>query len=593
VKAIIYQLMVRLFGNVHGPCVPDGTLAANGCGKFADIDRVALGEIRRLGATHVWLTGVLRQATLTDYGALGMPADDPDVVKGRAGSFYAVRDYYDVCPDYAQDPRLRMAEFERLVARVHDAGMKAMIDIVPNHVARGYRSVIHPERDFGRGDDQSRFFARDNSFYYLTDPPGQQLVLQKPPDWNPAGVVFDGRFAPEDGGPGRVPRASGNNVTSPAPSQHDWYETVKLNYGFNFADPPASSYDPPPRTWLRMDEIIAYWQAKGIDGFRVDFAHYVPPAAWRYLLSRARARDEEVFMVAEAYDDLLGLLRAGFDAVYHDAAYDTLKSLHLGQGTHDDLDRVLGSLDDDVRGRFIHYVENHDERRIASPQVRGAGADASGFGSMDAGRQIAPLLYLYSQGPVIFYNGQEVGEPAAEAAGFGGSGRTSIFDYGSMPELARWVNGHRYDGGGLSEGQLALRSYYADLLALCQAPEVVGGRYWGLRHANDAQRDRGVHPDHFAFARFEDAGGSLVVVVANFGAEVARGQVHLPQALLRASGLTAFSRLAVWRVLDGGGRSDVVEATIAADALAQAGFVAAVAPRTTHVYRIGAVVSSA
>src|SRR5215213_10299646 len=195
IKPVIYQLVVRYFGNVNGTNKRDGTLEENGCGKFSDIGEAALRGVKELGVTHVWLTGVLRQATLTAYPALGLPADDPDVVKGRAGSFYAIRDYFDVCPDYADVPAQRLAEFEALVERIHAAGMKVMLDFVPNHVARGYHSVVRPELDFGLGDDQGRFFARDNHFFYLPDPAGAKLRLTKPEYWNPEGVIFDGEFA--------------------------------------------------------------------------------------------------------------------------------------------------------------------------------------------------------------------------------------------------------------------------------------------------------------------------------------------------------------------------------------------------------------
>ncbi len=252
VKPVIYQLVVRYFGNVNPTNRRDGTLDVNGCGRFADVTPTAIARLKGLGATHVWLTGCLRQATLTGRGALGLPADDPDVVKGIAGSFYAVRDYFDVCPDYATDPEKRLDEFRALVDRLHAAGLKVLIDFVPNHVARGYHSVRRPDRDFGRGDDQTRFFARDNHFFYLVDPPGQRLALRRPPSWNPPGFVFDGLYPPEDGGPGRVPRASGDNCASASPSKDNWYETVKLNYGYNFLDCSAH-YDPRPRTWDLMD----------------------------------------------------------------------------------------------------------------------------------------------------------------------------------------------------------------------------------------------------------------------------------------------------------------------------------------------------
>jgi glycosidase len=212
-KPVIYQLVVRYFGNTNLSNETNGDIRTNGSGKFSDITDIALRELRLLGATHLWLTGVLRQATLTDFAAIGLPADDPDVVKGIAGSFYAVRDYYDVCPDYAVDPTNRMQEFEALVGRIHTNGLQVIIDLVSNHVSRGYDSVIRPGENLGDGDDGTQFFSIQNNFFYLVSPPHQALHLSKPSSWNPPGIVFDGRFAPEDGSLGHPPKATGNNFT--------------------------------------------------------------------------------------------------------------------------------------------------------------------------------------------------------------------------------------------------------------------------------------------------------------------------------------------------------------------------------------------
>lgn len=577
-RPVIYQLVVRLFGNTNETRKVDGTLAENGCGRFEDIDDRALASIRALGATHIYLTGVLRQATLTDYTPLGLPADDPDVVKGIAGSFFAIRDYYDVCPDYAREPEHRVAELEALVGRIHAAGMRVLLDLVPNHVARGYGSVVFPERDFGAGDDSSKFFSPANDFYYL---PGQSLRLEKPQYWNPIGVVFDGRFGPEDGGPGRTPKVTGNNVVSGRTSATDWYETVKLNYGLYFLEPSRSVYNDSDPTWAKVDRIIEYWQSKGIDGFRVDFAHYVPRPAWEYLLRRAKERSAQTFFLAEAYEELPQLLGAGFDAVYHDEPYDALKRVYQQTGSLDDLDRLLSRMTNEQRNRYAYYLENHDERRVASAIVRDGGADASGFGSAAAGKQLAPILYLVSGGPILFFNGQEVGEPASGAEGFSGDdGRTSIYDYGLMPELAKWVNGHRYDGARLSDEQRELRDYYADLLAISQLEEARSDGYWGLRYLNAQSA-----PLLFPFARYVSGGGSLLVVVANFapgGDVVAR--IRVPRELSAAAGLEG--ELEVTCILDGSGSADepVIRSTVAE--LDAAGMAVEIANQCSNVYRI-------
>lgn len=584
-RPVIYQLVVRHFGNTNDTRETDGTLEVNGVGKFSDVDDTALEGLVELGVTHVWLTGVLRQATTTEYD--GLPADDPDIVKGRAGSFYAVRDYYDVCPDYADDPEERLAEFQELVDRIHSHDLDVLIDLVPNHVARSYESVVYPERSFGASDDTSVFFDADNSFFYLVDPPGQALTLERPDDWSPEGLDFDGAFAPEDGSTqDQTPKATGNNVTSPSPSANDWYETIKLNYGYNFATG-ESSYTPTPKTWEDVDHILAYWQDLGVDGFRADFAHYVPQDAWSYLIWEARQRDEDVFFMAEAYENLDGLLDAGFDAVYHDAAYDTLKGLYLGWDGQSDVDSLMASLGDEERPKYVHYLENHDERRIASAlETSASSADDSGFGSAAAGRQLAPILYLYAAGPVLFYNGQEVGEAAEGVEGFGGDdGRSTIFDYWSLPALQGWVNNHAYDGGGLDADQASLRAWYADLLALVQDESARGTGYWGLEYYNTSSTFSDFPDELYTFARYGLDSGRLMVVTANFavGASTS-GEVRLPSELLDAAGFDDRDTVTVTRVLDVDGAADETVGTFSLTELVSDGFPVSVADQASNVY---------
>lgn len=581
-RPVIYQLIVRTFGNTNLTRAQNGTLAQNGVGKFNDISDAALTSLKALGITHVWLTGVLRQATLTSNE--GLPADDPDILKGRAGSFYAVRDYYDVSPDYAEDVDERLNEFRDLVERMHAQGLRVLIDLVPNHVSRAYGSTIHPERDFGVGDDTSVFFSPSNNFFYLVDPPGQELALSKPGHWSPAGVTFDGAFAPEDGGASaRTPKATGNDVTSASPSANDWYETIKLNYGYDFAAH-TSDYDPVPPTWEKVDAIIAYWQELGVDGFRVDMAHMVPRQAWEYLLPKARER-REVYFLAEAYADLPALVDAGFDAVYHDAATDTLKRMYQGSASQADFSTTMAGIDDPERGRYLHYLENHDERRVASPIVSGSPED-TGFGSALAAKQLAPLVYLYSQGPVLVHSGQEVGETGAGAEGFGGEdGRTSIFDYWAMPSLARWVNDHAYDGGDSTNDEKALRAWYGDLLAVSQDAAALGSRYWGLEYHNNHATFADCPDAFYSFARFETDGGRVMVVVANFAVGTATsGTLRLPEALAEAAGLA--ETVTVRHVLDEQGAQDELVQTSSRDALVSGGFDVVVADQAAHVYVI-------
>jgi glycosidase len=531
-RPVIYQLLPRLFGNSNETRKTNGTLAENGCGKFADLDDPALGALRAMGFTHLWLTGVLEQASGTAYP--DRPADDPDILKGIAGSPYAIRDYFDVCPDYAGDPARRLDEFRALLARCRRHRLAPIIDFVPNHVARSYASDVQPDLSFGAADDTSVFFARDNNFYYLrSSDPGGGPPLRLP---NGGAPGCDGRFAPET----TFGRVTGNNVASWVPAIHDWYETVKLNYGHDYTTGRDTSHLPGagaapadvPDTWRKMDAILAWWQAMGVAGFRVDMAHMVPVEFWRWALERARQRDAGVFFMAEAYDNdpaklvegnvLDALLESGFDAVYDDPAYDLLEGLYDAGKWCNDLDELTAT-----GARFhrsLRYGENHDEVRLASPREWG------GLG-MNVGRPVCAVLFALGRGPVMVYHGQEVGEPAAGAEGFGGDdARTSIFDYWSMPEFQKWFNHGRCDGGRLANEQRALRGWYRDLLAVLREPAFARGEFYGLNNPNNENPSFGRLPGEtasghwlYAFLRHDETGGQAFLVAANFhGTETLR-----------------------------------------------------------------------
>jgi glycosidase len=585
-RPVIYQLVVRLFGNTNETRMVDGTLTQNGAGHFSDVNDAALTSLRAMGVTHVYLTGVIRQATLTDWSSVDpqLGADDPDIVKGRAGSFFAVRDYYDVSPDLADDPSRRMDEFDALVARIHAHGMQAVIDLVPNHVSRAYHSIVHPEWDFGVGDDQSRFFASANSFYYVS---GGPLRLSHPASWAPAGVVFDGLFAREDGSPGHAARATGNNAATLTPSATDWYETVKLDYGLDFTTG-TGTYTPMPTTWTLVDHVLAFWQSHGVNGFRCDFAHYVPDEAWTWILAQAHARDPHAFMFAEAYERLPTLLADGFDAVYFSTAYDALKNLYLGRGGQTEIDGNHASVGDPDRNRYVVYLENHDERRLASPIVTTGGAGDSGFGGPNAARQLAPLQYLWSGGPVLLLNGQELGEPGAGVEGFGGDdGRTTIFDYWSMPTVTAWSNGHAYDGGRLTAEQRALRQWYADLFALAQDPAIASNRYWGLEYFDNTAMFGDCPDALYTFARFATGGGRLVVVVVNFApGRATTGRIRIPTDLASAAGLPSTRVLTVRRVFGPEGAVSETIGPLAGSDVATTGFPVTVGDQAANVYVI-------
>jgi glycosidase len=457
-----------------------------------------------------------------------------------------VRDCFDVCPDYATDPAKRLDEFRGLVDRIHRNRLRVIIDLVPNHVARSHHSVVKPELNFGTHDDRTRFFAPSNNFYYLPGP----LRLPTLPG---AGA---GTFAGERD----HTKVTGNNAVTHAPSRDDWYETVKLNYGFDFtlgrhgpkefptADDPGK---PIPDTWLKLDAVLAHWQGLGVDGFRCDMAHWVPLEFWRWAISRARERHPGALFVAEAYDNdpnkltdgnvLSALVGEGFDAVYDERSHRLLKDLYDGPKWANDLDGVLGAVA--PLHRSLRYAENHDEVRLANPRHWG------GLGAA-VGRPVSALLFGFGQGPLLVYNGQEVGEPALGAEGFGGDdGRTSIFDYESMPELVKWVNGYRYDGGGLSPEQRALRTFYGRLLKLSREPAFAAGEFLPLNGANRDNPRFGRLPGEtasghwlYAFLRHDPASGQVLLVVANLHGTSALRDVRIrfsPAALAALGSMPA------------------------------------------------------
>jgi len=546
-RPIVYELVVRYFGNVTQNTVTDGDIITNGVGRFESIDDTALKSLAELGVTHIWLMGVLQQATDTDYYDLSspQPKDDPDILKGKAGSFYAVKDYFDVCPDYALDPENRMAEFEDLVERIHEHGMKVIIDLVPNHVARSYASDVRPDLDFGAGDDVQAFYLQQNNFFYLVDPPGQSLHIPEPSHWQrPAGA--DGTFAWEDNDgdpPNDVPKATGNNQTSPDLSEFDWYETVKLNYGYNFVDG-QFLFEPTPDTWLKMDDIVAYWQDKGVDGFRCDFAHWVPLEYWEWLIDRSRNRDPGVYFFAEAYDNpdavpgfsFDEMIKRGFDAVYGKAPYDTAKGVLCCGKWANDLDETWA--DDYMTRHFMYFSENHDECRLASSVVPGDSPHDSGVGDIQTGFALSAILFLQSQGPILLYNGQEVGEEGSGTEGFSlDDGRTTIFDYWSMPRMIQWVNNFAFDGGGLDQQHSDLRAGYAKLLELAQRPAMVQGSFYSIQYANkDDWRYGGSGQWVYSFLRYLPQKAEAYLVVVNLSDATHAFNLKIPEQAVQFMG---------------------------------------------------------
>lgn len=505
-KIIIYQVFTRLFGNRSTTRKENGTLAENGCGKMSFFDATTLRRIKRLGITHVWYTGIIRHASKTDYSAYGIPRQHPAVVKGNAGSPYAITDYYDVDPDLADNVDDRMAEFEQLVERTHKAGLKVIIDFVPNHVARQYKSVKKPEgvKDLGEDDDTGMGFSPRNNFYYCVNTPFEPYFDLNDKD----GTAYSECPA----------KATGNDHFDNHPGVNDWYETVKLNYGVDYCDAGGRSYhfDPIPDTWQKMVDIICFWTGKGVDGFRCDMAEMVPTEFWNWTIGKVKAAYPGILFIGEVYNPSLyrSFVACGFDYLYDKVGmYDCLCGVMRGTCPASAITYQWQSVDN-IKEHMLYFLENHDELRIASDFLAG-----------DARRGIpaAIVSVLMNSNPFMLYAGQEFGERGMDKEGFSGlDGRTTIFDYWTVSTLYNgYVNRRK-----LSEDEKALEKTYSLLLNMANNEKAVSnGLFFDLMYAN---QDGNLFNQSKQYAFLRKYANEVLLVVVNFAQEETECNVCLP-----------------------------------------------------------------
>ncbi len=503
-KFIIYQVLPRLFGNYNTTRKHNGTIEENGCGKFSAFTPKALRAIKEMGTTHIWYTGIIEHATKTDYSAMGIPKDHPGVIKGIAGSPYAIKDFYDVDPDLADVVPDRMKEFEALVERTHKAGMKVIIDFVPNHTARQYHSDAKPKgvKDFGESDNPEWAFSPFNNYYYRPHEPLQPGFDVQGYEEFPAKVT-------------------GNDQFSAFPSKFDWYETVKLNYGINYLEGFQKQFDPIPDTWLKMLDVLTYWTGKNIDGFRCDMAEMVPVEFWGWVIPQIKEINPNIIFIGEVYNpnEYRNYVYHGkFDYLYDKVGmYDTLRDVVSRNYSAQDITQAWQSLSG-IEDNMLHFLENHDEQRIASGFFSGNGKYA---------KPAVIISATLTRAPFMLYMGQELGEPGMEMEGFSGmDGKTTIFDYWGVESIQAWANNGKFDGKNLTDEQIRLRNFYKTVLNLSLKEKAIhSGMMFDLVYAN---HDNPHFNTHEQFAYFRKEKNDLLLIVVNFHDRMLETEITIP-----------------------------------------------------------------
>lgn len=517
-KIIIYQVFTRLFGNDRTNCKHNGTKKENGCGHFSDFTLKALDEIKHLGATHIWYTGVIEHATQTEYKEFGITPDHPAIVKGKAGSPYAIKDYYDIDPDLADKPQERMKEFQNLVTRTHKAGLKMIIDFVPNHVARQYKSDNKPEgvRDLGEDDNKGHAFNPQNNFYYI---PGQLFYPEFDLKQNASSPYYE------------LPaKATGNDNFSPSPSKNDWYETIKLNYGVDYCGGGHRHFQPTPSTWLKMRDILLFWAAKGIDGFRCDMAEMVPVEFWGWVIPQVKEQFPNIIFIAEVYNpnEYRNYIHNGhFDYLYDKVGlYDTLRAVTCGFGSAKQITACWQSIDD-IKGHMLNFLENHDEQRVASDFFAG---------NAPKGKAALLTSACMSTNPMMIYFGQELGEAGMDEEGFSGrDGRTTIFDYWCVDTIRRWRNKGKFDNSLLTEEEVELKEFYTSVLNLCNNEAALReGDFYDLMYVNEHSEHFNADRNYTFVRRYEN---EIILVIANFEDNSKKIGINFPKHMFEFFGL--------------------------------------------------------
>lgn len=314
----LYQINTRV-------CLHD---LSQSIGKQATLDDFPDAELDQLasrGFDWIWFLGVWQTGAAgrrvsrehPDWQAefrQVLPDLRPEDISGSSFSITA----YTVHSDFGGNPAL-----ERLRPRLHNRGMRLLLDFVPNHTALDHPWVQeHPEFYVQGTEEQLR---REPQNYLRTQTAKGPVILAY----------------------GRDPYFSG------------WPDTLQLNYA-----------EPSVREAMRRELLQVATQC---DGVRCDMAMLIlpeifertwglrPERFWPNAIQSVRSEKPNFLFLAEVYWDLEWTLQQqGFDYTYDKRLYDRLKDRNAR------LVRDHFRADSEFQRRSARFLENHDEARAAA-----------------------------------------------------------------------------------------------------------------------------------------------------------------------------------------------------------------------------------
>jgi alpha-glucosidase len=405
--AVVYQVYIRSFADSNG----DGVGDINGL-------RERLSYLAALGVDALWV--------------------NPWYPSPMADAGYDVSDYRDIDPVFGT-----LADAEAMLREARAAGLRVILDIVPNHT-----STEHPWFQAAIAGDErarSRYIFRPGRGADGGEPPNDWRSQFGGPAWT--------RVADPDGGPGQ------------------WYLHL-----FGPAQPDLDWTNGEVRA--EFDDILRFWFDRGVDGFRIDVAHglakdpalpdaihaeatlvpYAGHPAWdqddvhqiyREWRKVADSYDEPRVFVAEAWvadnERLARYLRP--DELHTAFQFDLLQTPFRGEVMRTVIDDALNAAtsvgasatwvlsNHDVVRHVTRYARSQPDDKVDMDDERARWRDEEADIALGTRRaRAAALLTLALPGSAYVYQGDELGLPEVEDLPddarqdpvFEGSGRTSL-----------------------------------------------------------------------------------------------------------------------------------------------------------------------